>query len=240
MAAKLIVEGLWQIRLGAVNAFLIDSGELTLIDSGFPDNAGKIVQAVESLGRKSADIRHIIATHCHPDHTGSLAAIKRLTGAPVYMHATDAAMVRKGESRRPMTAAPGLLRSLLYNVFVAHSSGTIEPCAIDHEIPDGIELPIAGGLRAVHAPGHCAGQLALLWPIRRVLFVADAASNMPTFGLSVGYENLAEGLRSLAKIAALDFDIACFGHGSAITTQASARFKHKWGSPYFSPPSSSK
>jgi glyoxylase-like metal-dependent hydrolase (beta-lactamase superfamily II) len=228
MAAKLIVEGLWQISLGLVNAFLIDSGELTLVDSGFPGGAGKIVQAVESLGRKPADIRHIIGTHCHPDHSGSLAALKRVTGAPVYMHATDAAMVRKGEGRRPMTAAPGLLRSVLYNLFVARTSSKIEPCAIDYEITDGAELPIAGGLRALHAPGHCAGQLAFLWPIRRVLFVADAASNMPNLGLSIGYEDLPEGLRSLAKIAALDFDIACFGHGGAITTQASAKFKHKW------------
>ena len=79
MAAKLIVEGLWQISLGTVNAFLIDSGsgELTLIDSGLPESAGKIVRAVESLGKRAADIRHIIVTHCHPDHAGSLAAIKR-------------------------------------------------------------------------------------------------------------------------------------------------------------------
>jgi glyoxylase-like metal-dependent hydrolase (beta-lactamase superfamily II) len=229
MAAKLIVEGLWQIGLGLVNAFLIESGELTLVDTGFRDSAGKIIQAVESLGRKPADIRHIIVTHCHPDHAGSLAAIKRLTGAPVYMHATDAAMVRKGEGRRPMTAAPGLLRFLLFNLFVARSSSKIEPCAIDYEITDGTELAIAGGLLALHAPGHCAGQLAFLWPSRRVLFVADAASNMPNLGLSLGYENLSEGLRTLARIAALDFDIACFGHGSAITTQASAKFKDKWG-----------
>ena len=231
MAAKLIVEGLWQISLGTVNAFLIDigSGELTLIDSGFPDSAGKIVRAVESLGRKAADIRHIIVTHCHPDHAGSLAAIKRLTGAPVYMHASDAAMVRKGESKRPMTAAPGLLSSLMFNLFVARSPSKIEPCAIDYEIADGAELLFAGGLRALHAPGHCAGQLVFLWPSRRVLFVADAASNLPTFGLSLGYENLTEGLRSLAKIAALDFDVACFGHGGAIATQASAKFRQKWG-----------
>src|SRR6266850_8271791 len=134
MAAKLIVEGLWQISLSTVNAFLIDGGELTLIDSGFPNSAGKIVQAVESLGRKPADIRHIIVTHCHPDHAGSLAAIKRLTSASVYMHTADAAMVRKGESKRPMTAAPGLLRFVLYNLFVARSSSKIEPCAIDYEI----------------------------------------------------------------------------------------------------------
>src|SRR5882724_12165197 len=169
MAAKLIVEGLWQIGLGTVNAFLVDigSGELTLIDSGFPESAGKIVRAVESLGKRAADIRHIIVTHCHPDHAGSLAAIKRLTGAPVYMHASDAAMVRKGESKRPMTAAPGLLRSLMFNLFVAHSSGKIEPCAIDYEIADGTDLPIAGRATSDPCTGHCAGQLVFLWPMRR-------------------------------------------------------------------------
>ena len=34
-ATRNIVDGLWQINLGAVNAFLIDAGELTLIDTGF-------------------------------------------------------------------------------------------------------------------------------------------------------------------------------------------------------------
>ena len=229
MAAKPIVEGLWQINLGAVNAFLIDDGELTLIDTGLPDSAAKIVAAVASLGKKPSEIRHIIVTHCHPDHAGSAAALKRLTSAPVYMHAADAAMVRKGDGKRPMTPAPGLLRHFMYSLFVARASGAIEPCAVDREIDDGTSLPIAGGLTAVHVPGHCAGQLAFVWPLRRVLFVADAASNMPTFGLSLGYENLEEGLRSLAKIAGLEFDIACFGHGSPVTTAASTMFKQKWG-----------
>ena len=37
-----VVEGLWQISLGAVNAFLIDDGELTLIDTGLPKSDDKI------------------------------------------------------------------------------------------------------------------------------------------------------------------------------------------------------
>ena len=49
---------------------------------------------------------------------------------------------------------------------------------IDHEINDGTELPIAGGLKAIHIPGQCAGQVALLWARRRVLFAADACANM--------------------------------------------------------------
>jgi glyoxylase-like metal-dependent hydrolase (beta-lactamase superfamily II) len=228
MAATQIVEGLWQVPLGPVNAFLLDQGELTLIDTGVPKSEGKIVAAIESLGKKPTDVRHIIVTHCHPDHAGSLAAMKRLTGAPVYMHPIDAAMVRKGEGKRPLTAAPGLLRGLLFQIFVARSDGKFEPSAVDHEINDGTELPIAGGLKAIHVPGQCAGQLAFLWPRRRLLFAADAASNMSGFGLSLGYESLEDGLRSLRKLSALDFDVACFGHGKPITTGASRKFREKW------------
>jgi len=145
------------------------------------------------------------------------------------MHPADAAMVQEGKGKRPMTPAPGLLPRIMFNMFIARASGDIEPCGVDHEIDDGTELPIGGGLKAIHIPGHCAGQLAFLWPSRRVLFVADAASNLPGLRLSIGYEDLPEGLRSLARLAALDFDIACFGHGRAIAQQASSRISKKWG-----------
>ncbi len=61
-----------------------------------------------------------------------------------------------------------------------------------------------------------------------MLFAADAASNMMGLGLSLGYESLQDGLDSLRKLAALDFDIACFGHGKPIMSGASAKFKAKW------------
>ena len=223
-----IVEGLWQINLGAVNAFLLDQGELTLIDTGLPKSEDKIVAAIESIGKKVTDLKHIIVTHCHPDHAGSVAALKRMSGARVYMHPTDAAMVRRGECVRPMTPSPGLLRGLMYRMFIPKQPPPLEPCAIDQEINDGTELPIAGGLKAIHIPGQCAGQVALLWPRRRLLFAADACANMPTFGYALCYESLEEGKKSLRKLAALDFDVAVFGHGSPIKSGASAKFKEKW------------
>jgi len=224
-ATTQIVEGLWQISMGSVNAFLLDQGELTLIDTGLPKSEDKIVAAIESIGKKVTDLKHIIVTHCHPDHAGSVAALKRMSGARVYMHPTDAAMVRRGECVRPMTPSPGLLRGLMYRLFIPKKPVPIEPCAIDQEINDGTELPIAGGLKAIHIPGQCAGQVALLWPRRRLLFAADACANMPTFGYALCYESLDEGKKSLRKLAALDFDAAVFGHGGPIKSGASAKFR---------------
>jgi glyoxylase-like metal-dependent hydrolase (beta-lactamase superfamily II) len=227
-ATTQIVEGLWQVNLGSVNAFLLDQGELTLIDTGLPKSEDKIVAAIESIGKKVTDLKHVIVTHCHPDHAGSVAALKRMSGARVYMHPIDAAMLRRGENVRPMTPAPGLLRGLMYRLFIPKKPVPLEPCAIDQEISDGRELPIAGGLKAIHIPGQCAGQIALLWPRRRLLFAADACANMPTFGYALCYESLEDGRKSLQKLAALDFDVAVFGHGGPIKSGASAKFKEKW------------
>lgn len=230
MAAKQIVPGVYAIPLGGVNAFLIDEPDnLTLIDTGMPGSAAKILQAVRDIGRQPADVRHILVTHCHLDHTGSLAELKQATGAPAYMHPTDATMVRGGQTMRPMTPAPGLIRYLVFHLFMRFTPATISPVTVEYEVNDGTELPLAGGIKAIHAPGHCAGQLVFLWPRHGgVLFAADTAGNMTGLGFSLIYEDLAEGKRSLAKIAGLEFEVACFGHGSAIVGGAANRFKQKF------------
>ena len=230
MRPKQPAPGVYTIPLGVVNAYLIDDGDLTLVDTGIPGSADKILGAVRSLGRQPGDIRQIVVTHCHADHSGSLAALKAATGAPAYMHPADAALVRAGQASRRMQPAPGLLPALMFRLVVRSAPHTIEPAEVEHEVCDGDTLPFAGGLRAVHAPGHCAGQLALLYPRHGgVLVAADAASNMlGRLGPSIFYEDLAEGTHSLQRLATLDFAIACFGHGRPITGDASARFRRRW------------
>jgi glyoxylase-like metal-dependent hydrolase (beta-lactamase superfamily II) len=231
MRAKQIVPGIHLVSLGFVNAYLLEGDDgLTLIDSGMPGSAPKILDAVRSLGKQAADVRHIVLTHCHRDHTGSLAALKQATGARAFMHPLDAALVRRGEAARPVKRAPGLMAALVVRMMMRGGSPRIEPAEIEHEIDDGAVLGFAGGLRAVHAPGHCAGQLAFLWPHRGgVLIAADACAAVFGLGLSVIYEDLELGRRSLGRLAALDFEVAVFGHGSPITSGATRRFREKWG-----------
>ena len=105
-----------------------------------------------------------------------------------------------------------------------------EPIAVEHEVGDGEELPFAG-LRAVHTPGHTAGHLALLLPRDGgVLFVGDAASNMTRLDMGPIFEDPTEGRRSLAKLAALEFEVACFSHGRPIRARAAARFRARFAS----------
>src|SRR3712207_1294890 len=108
MDATPVVPGLWGVPLGFVNAFLLDTGDgLAVIDTAIAGSAPRILEAVRSIDRQPADVRRILVTHCHSDHSGGLAELKRRTGAPAAMHPDDAAMVRRGEAIRPLRPAPG-------------------------------------------------------------------------------------------------------------------------------------
>ncbi|MFO0959306.1 MAG: MBL fold metallo-hydrolase [Isosphaeraceae bacterium] len=220
MDATQIKPGCWSISLGFVNAFLLDTGDgLSLIDTGVAGSGPRIAEALRSIGKQPADVRRILVTHCHSDHAGSLAELKRLTGATATMYSIDAAMVREGRAIRPLTPAPGLFNAFVCRFLVVKAPTEVEPAEIESEAQDGEILP--GGIRAIHIPGHCAGQLAFLWPEHGgVLIAADAAANVFGLQMSPLYEDLEEGRRSLAKLAALDFEVACFGHGKPILSGA--------------------
>lgn len=229
MGAKRVADGVWEIGLRQVNAFYLDAAEGgVLIDTGFPGHEGWILSALKEIGKGPGDVKHIVLTHGHPDHIGSAAALQRATGAKVWVHGADAEIVRTGRGFRPLTAGPGIFRKLMIAV-IKRQIKPVEGTVVDELLEDGQVLPFAGGLRVIHAPGHCAGQVALLSPHEGgVLFAADACMNVITLGLTVGYEDQALGERSLRRLAKEEFAMACFGHGKTIASGAAERFRQKW------------
>jgi glyoxylase-like metal-dependent hydrolase (beta-lactamase superfamily II) len=226
---KRVIKGVYVVPMGMVNAFLIEGEDgLTLIDAGFPGKEAALFAAIRGLGRSLDQLKHLIVTHGHPDHLGSAAAIVRETGARTYMHPLDIPLAESGGPFRPLIAAPGLLRRVLFKVF-NRTGSRVEPVCIDQPLTDGEVLPIAGGIDVIHTPGHCAGQVALLWRPGRMLFAADACMNMMGLGDPIGFESFEEGRASQRKLATLSFDAAGFGHGGPIARDASARFRNKWG-----------
>lgn len=231
MSLHQIVPGVYRLPLGIVNVYLINHDGYTLIDTGVPGSEDRILAAVRLLGGKPEDIRHILITHCHWDHSGSLQALKKVSGATAYMHPLDATLVRLGQAMRPAQPGPGWLNHLAVRLFQAMRPATSIPAAeIEHEVSGEAELPLAGGIRPIYTPGHTAGHLAYLWPDQGgVLFVGDAASNLFGLGYSLIYEDLQLGQRSLASLASLDFKVACFGHGRPIRQDAARHFRQMWG-----------
>lgn len=229
MLAKRVIDGVHVVPMGMANAFLIEGDDgLTLIDAGFPGKEAVAIGAIRELGHSPDELRHLIFTHGHPDHIGSAAAIVRETGARTYMHPLDIPIAESGGPFRPMRPAPGLLGQVLCRLFF-HPEERLAPVAIDEPLTAGDVLPIAGGLEVIHTPGHCAGQVSLLWHPGRMLFAGDVGTNIMGLGDPVGFESLEEGRASQRKLARLSFNAVGFGHGKPIASDASARFRSKWG-----------
>ena len=229
MATTTLIKGLHHIAAGPFNVYLLEAPEgLTLIDTGMPESEGKIVEGIRGVGHSERDLRHILLTHAHPDHIGSHAALKAASGARSYMHAADAPIAEAGTGFRPMTPSPELLGQVLYRVFKS-ADAKVPPAGIDHHVADGEVLPIAGGLQAIHVPGHCAGQLAYLWRAGGVLFAGDAFITMLGLRLPICFEDLAEGRRSLKTLGNYTYAIACTGHGKPLMADASTKVRRKWG-----------
>jgi glyoxylase-like metal-dependent hydrolase (beta-lactamase superfamily II) len=226
MAVKQLANDLWVIR-GLVNVYLLDTGAgLALLDTGFPGRAPKILDAVATIGKKPSDVKHMLLTHCHPDHIGSAAALQRATGAEVWAHALDKPMMEAGTTmREPMCASPGLRNRLLAKL-LAGRVATVEPITVDHTVSDGDSLPFLSDLTAIHIPGHCNGQLAFLWHRHGgILFPADACANRRGLVLPVATEDPPLAIASLARLATLEFDKLCVMHGKPIMAGAAAKFR---------------
>jgi len=62
-----------------------------------------------------------------------------------------------------------------------------------------------------------------------VLFVGDAAANLRQSGLNCVNEDVAGVRRSLERLAALEFEPACFAHGRTIRHGAISAFRELMG-----------
>ena len=92
------------LPFGMVNAHLIISeAGCILVDAGVPDSEHKIERVLARHGLALQNIKLIIVTHAHPDHAGSAARLRELSGAPILAHRDDADFYSR---RAPMTFCP--------------------------------------------------------------------------------------------------------------------------------------
>ena len=199
-----------------------DGDELTLVDTGTPGSGPAIESAVAALGLTRSAVRRIIVTHGHEDHAGSVAEIRAWHGAPVYAHLADAPVVR-GERRRQEPLITEFERPYWERVTeLGINALTIPPATVDVELVGGEELDFGDGARVVAIPGHTAGSIAIHLPAHGVLFVGDTVSTLPEVGIIPGAFNVdgALLLESFRRLADLDPDIVCVGHGASVVGDA--------------------
>ncbi len=90
-----IIGNVYFVGTFQASCHLIDTGDgLIVIDPGYSDTLYLVLHSIYSLGFQSADIRYIVNTHWHDDHTGATAAMVDLSGAKTLIGYADAEKVR--------------------------------------------------------------------------------------------------------------------------------------------------
>jgi glyoxylase-like metal-dependent hydrolase (beta-lactamase superfamily II) len=219
VSASPIAPGAYRVNLGGVAVFLIDASDgVTVIDAGMPDKVERIMSGIRSIGRMPTDVNHVLITHYHNDHVGSLADLAESVRARVWAPRGDAEIIRDG-GRAPSMEHRGVLGTMLSRVMRPVEQ---RPNPVDHEVSEGEEVPVAGGIRVLDSPGHTGGHVAYLWPHGDgVLFAGDAASNI--FGrldVMPVCEDFEVAERSFAALGGHDYNAAGFGHGKPIVSGA--------------------
>jgi glyoxylase-like metal-dependent hydrolase (beta-lactamase superfamily II) len=89
--------------LGFVNAYVLVRGkEAAVVDTGTPNNAPKIADVVRTAGLSWDAVHHVILTHYHPDHIGSVGEVLAAAAkATAYAGAADIPQIK---SPRPLKA----------------------------------------------------------------------------------------------------------------------------------------
>ena len=76
--------------------YLIDAGELVLIDSGVGGSFDQLVDNIDILGFNPRQLKAIIVTHAHIDHIGALADFQQNYGVRLIAHELDVPAIETG------------------------------------------------------------------------------------------------------------------------------------------------
>ena len=199
-----VIGNIYYVGMAGVSAFLIvtPKGDI-LTDGGLPESAGAIERHIQALGFKLSDVKILLNSHAHFDHSGGLARLKADTGAEFYASAGDKPFLESGH-------IPYGLSSQIDTA----------PVHVDHVVADGGTVKFGGVTLTAHiTPGHTTG--CTTWTMNltdagvahKVMFFCSLSVAAPLVG-NTAYPEIASDYRaSFAKLKKMDIDIFFAPHG---------------------------
>ena len=165
------------------NTYLVGVREIAVIDPG--PAIGAHLDAIEE--QAGGDIRWILATHTHPDHSPAATPLAERTGAMQMGRPAPAGKVQ---------------------------DKTFTP---DRVLEDGDLLETGEfTLQAVHTPGHASNHVCFRHETHRMLFTGDHIMSGSTVVIDPPDGDMKQYLESLQRLKSLNLESLAPGHGPVI------------------------
>ena len=161
------------------NTYLIGNDEVTVIDPG-----PALPAHIEAIAQTSTDIKQILLTHTHPDHSPGTKLLQDKIGVPVF------ALITESSKDQDTTFTPE--RVLIDGENLNSENYTIE---------------------VIHTPGHASNHLCYLLKEEKLLFTGDHIMDGSTVVISPPDGNMQEYIDSLLKLKKYDLNKIAPGHG---------------------------
>lgn len=229
-----VQSGVYLIR-GQGENILIDTGNWTTPE--YDNGMGAFL--IDKLDAEKNDLKYILITHFHYDHTGNAAVLKERYGAKLVAHPDDKPiiedpmLVTRAENLRRFGTTPDEVLAD-FNLKPGESLGLSDPeivrrhwnrpVEVDVTVDDGDILEVGGlKLEILHLPGHCPGQIGVWNPHSGSLYSADIM-HFPTPLGPYPIGNAKAHRQSIERCIAIAPQLILEGHGlSAYSAESSLR-----------------
>ena len=195
------------------HVYLVDGGgEAALVDAGCGSGVDTVLGNADAAGIARSDIRYLLLTHAHPDHSGGAARLKALLPHLEVLASPPVAGWVGHADEDAMSLAAGK-RAEFYPADYRFSA-----CPVDRDLRDGDTVAVGVlELTCLETPGHAYGHLSYLCRggDRSVLFCGD----LLFYGGQISLENnwdcrVQDYAASLGKLSGLAVDALLPGHHS--------------------------
>ena len=193
------------------NSYLVKTNKgFILIDTGYSTHRKDLEKQLKDSGCVPGNLKLILTTHGHFDHTGNCAFLREKYNAQIAMHKGDLQMVETGD----MFYTKNILRRALGKIMVFFlMRGTFEKFTPDILIEDKYDLtPYGLEAEIVHIPGHSKGSIGILTS-NNDFICGDLLTNIKKPQKNTLIDNKEELEASVKKITSLEIGMVYPGHG---------------------------
>lgn len=164
------------------NTYLVGKEEVTVIDPG-----PAMQEHIDVITAAAPNIKQILVTHTHPDHSPGVRLLKENLNIPAY------GMLTNSSKNQDQTFSP-------------------ERILDDGEVFQEEEFSI----EVVHTPGHASNHLCFILKEEKLIFTGDHIMNGSTVVIGPPDGNMKQYIQSLEKLKDYDIEKIAPGHGELL------------------------